>query len=721
MSTTISVKVSYDGDVYNFSLLSPSSSDTEERLTFTQLCDALVHQLDLDVSVEDLENQGESPLRIWHVDNERNISQIVDTETLSEVLKDSPSLLRIRLRPAENSPPSMNTVTMPSSNNTSAPTLQPNDRASTATLLRIYNHVRAHASSVVAGALDSVDATLGEKPDDAALLRQARHRLTYLFASFLHHLHTLPADYRISRKLLNQLITKFTTIATDISLSDHTLQVILDAIRATCSCRFAVSLIRTKYTQLVPEDDPPAHVPTPETITVNDTMEATPVSIPPHVNLPTRPLKHYLKQFSRLLQVAGPNVQAAKTTLDNYQNKLLTKGIVLPEFTVKLCRSFEKLVFHVARFHIAETDEGACAVEERAIVSFSSSVSRKLTRAGFPDRYVKKAAVLVTAMAKDDSVVETVVAWAKKKINFMIASATPVVSQASTEMRRTSRVTEASTGSESVQLRAPPKEDDNIRFRLRSRSPSRSSHTGSISRSNLDAGSLSEHVVDLRGEPCGSNISKSVDEGRSGTHEPGTYYNERRGRLGSQMSDDEPPFGVELDPDPYAETPLSNEPGEFELGTFQEQQREHSPRSSGDTSRSQWARVEMEKGNPYGDGRWSRSRHRHGPSRRERSPSPLPPHHGYGRQSTAFVQGGASDVQQGTNGSFRSGARPTVRHIQGGYGSIDGSGRHDHGSMLEDDGGSIATNETLHSDDTDNGTFEPARPSGLGRLLSSRL
>lgn len=758
---TVHIKASYAGTIHSFSLVQPGDSDEGAAVSFSQLCDALVHQLNLSISVEELENQGESSLRIWAVDKDRSYIPLVDTESLSEALQNSPSLLRLRLRPTEQPMPSMETATAPTSNNT-MPTIQPPDRASTATLLRIYHHLHTHASSVVAEALDSVHDALRDHPEDASLLRDTRHRLTALFASFLHHLHSLPSDYRISRKLLTQLITRFTTIAEEMDLSEDTLNITLDAIRATTACRFAVSLIRTKYAQLVPEDDTPVQAPTPaqepapvqaptpETVTVNNPITPSAAPVPARVNLPRRPLKHYSNQFSRLLQIAGPDVKAAKHKLDKSYARLVSKGVAFPELTVNLCRSIEKYIFHVARFHVAETDDGDCAVEEHAIISLASSVSRKLTRAGFPDRYIKKAATLATAMAKDDAIVETVVQWAKKKINDLTSTAAPL-SPVSVEPRQTSRVTDPSTASGSVQPHVRSGARGSRESKTRSRSPSRSSRSESQSRSRRGGADSISDRLDFRGEPYGSNISNSIDEIRSGKQESGSYRNERRERFGSQLSADEPPFGAELDPNPYDETPIEHSHTEPDAGILQDRFDEGSVHSSDDTSRSQWARVEMENDPARKAGVASRKtgrskgRRRHGSSRRERSPSPLPPHHGYGR-TQSFSRGetgGKESVAEGSaksgsarsasmkvgsmkNRSMRSESIRSVRspdRVQGSQkqGSLDGSARQsdnfDVDDVRED---SIDTNETLHSDDTDDdGAYEPVR-RGRASMLANR-
>lgn len=749
---TVNVKASYAGTVHSFTLVQPGDSDKDSAVTFSQLCDALVHQLDLSISVEDLENQAESPLRIWAVDKDRNYTALIDTESLSEALQTSPSLLRLRLRAAEQPIPSMETATALTSNNTSMPTIQPPNRASTATLLRIYHHLHTHASSVVAEALDSVHDALRDHPDDAALLRDTRHRLTALFASFLHHLHSLPSDYRISRKLLGQLIDRFTAIADETDLSEDTLNVILDAIRATTACRFAVSLIRTKYAQLVPEDDAPVQVsapeqapalvqaPTPETVTVNNPVApiAVVAAVPARVSLPRRPLKHYTNQFARLLQIAGPDVKAAKNKLDKSYARLVSKGVALPELTVNLCRSMEKTVFHIARFHVAETDDGDCAFEEHTIVSLGSSVSRKLTQAGFPDRYAKRAATLATTMAKDDSIVEVVVQWAKKKISQLTSPAAPF-SPVSLEPRQTSRVTDPSTASGSVEPHVRSGAKGSRQSRTRSRSPSRLLQSESQTGSRLEeAESISDRLVDFRDEPYGSNVSNSFEETRSGKQENGNYRNERRERFGSQVSADEPPFGAELDPNPYDETPIEHSQSELEAGILQDRVDEGSIHSSDDTSRSQWARIEMEKDEGRGTGR-SRGRRRHGASR-ERSPSPKPPHHGYGRGSQSYTHRGSADrrsvAERSVKGasvrsesvkseSVRS-ASVRMTRTTGAEGaqvqrSAGGSARQSDSIALGNTHvDSIDTNETLHSDDSDDdGAYEPIR-RGRASLLANR-
>lgn len=510
-------------------------------------------------------------------------------------------------------------------------------RASTPTLLRIYHHLHTHASSTVADALDALSDTLDANPDDAAALRDARHRISRLFASFLHHLHTRPPNYRVSKALYQQLVSRFDEIANDINLSDDTLKAIHLAIRTSTSCRFAVSLVRRKYTELVPED-----VVTPSMAAAAATTATSLVNT--HIHMPRRPLKHYINHYNRLLQVASEDVKASNARLVRYRARLDARGNALPDWTVSVCRSIERAVFHVARVHIMTSPKTREKyVEDRAILALRTSVTRKLSRAGFPDKFADRAGELAQKMASDEPVVQVVADWSKKRLDRLAADQSerrqlggvPVVEPPSVVVRdsrdhsngsgdawRVSRVTDASGASrswsprEAASSRPSSSQRRSSKSNIRTRSASPSSSSSQSHRSSSD----SEHVIDhLRTSQFDSNNSPAslqrrasasasasasahespLDDsvhggdsfrGRLPREEPLALYHNGLGQNGSEISaEDEPPYDTPLDPYPY----------DFTSGRGLSQHRnmhvEDDLGDSDDTSLSQWARVEMEK------------------------------------------------------------------------------------------------------------------------------
>lgn len=130
--------------------------------------------------------------------------------------------------------------------------------------------------------------------------------------------------------------------------------------------------------------------------------------------MPKRPLKHYITHFNRLLAVSSAEVQATQARLLRYRTRLMARGGQFPPWNVPICRAIERAIFHVARFHVLPGEDDNPHVEERAVKAFSSSIVRKLTRAGFPEKYTDRVANLVTLMACDPHVVIAVTDWSKK-------------------------------------------------------------------------------------------------------------------------------------------------------------------------------------------------------------------------------------------------------------------------------------------------------------------
>lgn len=636
MMSAIPVVVSYQHRRYRFTLLrSPSST---EPLTFSLLCDALVQHLHLPYSCRRIVDSHRAPILILaaqsgtpdyqdEVERKERFVRLRGDIDLRDAIAASPSQLRLRVETVQPSS-SMDNPTPVESAVTSAPSSSTTTRASTPTLLRIFSHLQKHASSAVGDALDDLSQVLEDHPKDVAALRDARHRISRLVASFLHHLNTRPEDYRISKALHQQLVARFDEIARDIDLSDDTLIAIHDAIRATTSCRFAVSLIRDKYRELVPDDvvetpeTPPKPQPPPSTVPPVSTIARS----DSHVHMPRRPLKHYFNHYNRLIRVASDDVKTANARLMRYQTRLDARGVELPDWTVSMCRSIERAIFHVARVHVESGPKGSLTVEPRAITSLGASVSRKLVRAGFPQKFADRAGNLAQLMAQDDAVVCTVVDWSKKRLARLaadrstrrqnVAVLAPVIglsvplvpenSAGSGDAGRVSRVTDASGASRSGSQRDGS--SSRLSSRQRSLSSARSSSassstsrsSSSTSRSNRSTYS-DDGPVRFRTSCLGSNASSKSLQHRDSMHRftPDEQLDLRNDHVGapndSEVSEDEvadePLYATELNPNPYAYP--TNDPGVI----YAEEDRNMATDSdaSDDTSLSQWARVEMEK------------------------------------------------------------------------------------------------------------------------------
>lgn len=587
------------------------------------------------------------------------------------------------------------------------------------TLLRIYHHLQTHASATVTETLDNLSDTLHAHPDDAAALRDARHRLTRLFSSLLHHLHTLPQDHHISKNLLNQLLARFDKIATEVHVSDPGLDAVHIAIRTVTVCKHAVRLVRAKYAQLVPDDESPLELPV--------------IPVPtPHIHLPKRPLKHYITHFNRLLAVSAADVQKAQARLLRYRTRLIARGEQVPAWNVPTCRAIERAIFHVARYHVHPGEDDTLVVDPRAMKAFPSSVARKMTRAGFPEKFVQHASNLVSLMANDDDVVVAVVDWSKKRLDRLATDGSAlcagghgaVVSAAggrrhrrgsagSLEAMRLSRVTDASGVSRGSSSGGGRRRDSDERSTSRSRSSSRSS-SSSESRRRYDSHSQSAGSSrsgrfdgrDGRSNSSRKSFEERLDDGRLGGGQD-AFYPSRNGASahGSAVSvDGEPLYTGSLGPNPF-DSPPGPSGGAHRFGEDGLYQGED-PYGSGDTSRSQWARVQMEKDMEQERERFDQLRY-NSPERRSRQTSPLPSHHGYGRRTNVAPQSG-HNVEGSVNGSARSGPVMFSRHLQGARNSVDGgeSSRRESVDFNEDaneldDGDSAATDETVRSHSID--------------------
>lgn len=359
-----------------------------------------------------------------------------DNQALEDALAASSKVLQLRLRPPR--PPSTmdhtvdNTVVIENDDPPPPPPFKP--RANTTIILRIYHHLHRHTPSAAADALDQLSDTLDANPRDVTALRDNRHRVTHLFASFLHHLHTRPQDYRITKGLHRQLVQRFDEIASDIDLSPDTTEAIHNAIRAVSHCRSSVTLIRNKYTELMPEDVPPPPISktsdapltraSQEEDASNSQSRSKNCSRHSRFRLPRRPLKYYFIRLDRMIAASSDNVKAFYVRLVRYQTHLEKKGFEFPDWSVPLCRSIERTIFRVSRAHLVEADKSdELQIDSLAVQEFGASVTRKLKRAGFPEKYAIRSGELAELMASDDGIVTAVASWSKKKLKRLTANA----------------------------------------------------------------------------------------------------------------------------------------------------------------------------------------------------------------------------------------------------------------------------------------------------------
>lgn len=217
-------------------------------------------------------------------------------------------------------------------------------------------------------------------------------------------------------------------------MSPDSTEAVHDAIRAVSHCPSSVTLIRTKYTELMPEDVPPSPISktsdapltraSQEEDGSNSQSQSKNCSRRSRFRLPRRPLKYYFTRLDRLVAASSDNVKSFYARLVRYQTHLEKKGFEFPDWSVPLCRSIERTVFRVSRAHLVEANKGdELQINSRAVQELGGSVTRKLKRAGFPEKYAIRSGELTELMASDDGVIAAVASWSKKKLKRLAANA----------------------------------------------------------------------------------------------------------------------------------------------------------------------------------------------------------------------------------------------------------------------------------------------------------
>ena len=453
---------------------------------------------------------------------------------------------------------------------------------------------------------------------DAANLANARHRLSRLFCSFLRRLSNTPVD-DVPDALQERLVSRLGIIFEDEDISEGTVRAARRAVRRMCTDRQALIHMRARWNTI---SVTLVRVPATPPSTAAPSSKAASKGKSPH-----RPIKHYQNHVQKLVQVGGSDVKDASKRLLKYIDHHDAINVADPGISTKLCRSIEKVVFHVVLCH---KKEGKFVIQSHAARALAASVGRKFERAGFSKRFVSRASSLTRAMVDDPDAVALTYSWAKKRAD-REASADEVDSgnirglakEDNDELLGGRRdvdddsTTSSSSGSSSSTSTSSA-DDDIIGGSRRSRSASRGSHASRRSRSasrsvSRNSRSRSGSRVGSRGrsrsagkgaQDAGSLRSRSRSRSRSqtGSRRSGrSESRESRASMGRLEEDAEAEIDRRLaemaaaEEEEEEEESESHSDDEGKIYRYGKVGAAEGSALSDDTDQSQWARVQMEK------------------------------------------------------------------------------------------------------------------------------
>lgn len=267
--------------------------------------------------------------------------------------------------------------------------------------------MRLHSTAIVQAQLEAIGDILKSNKKDASRLRKARHEVASLFTPFLMEV-VQGQDGRIPKSLYSPLQAGLVQLMQQWGVSQQTVDAIVGAVRAVCTCRLASELLKKEYAILACESKGDGSQGRKKKQKRSTGSSASKDDSRLNRKLP---IKHYTAKFARLLRAGGEDVR------DEYYRFLQAMRHHPADekhpFTLsrRLCRAIQKEVFHFLRCHVSV--EQKVEYEDKALRALINSVWRKLLRAGFNKKLGEDLSRLVVAMAKDEDVVETAFAWAK--------------------------------------------------------------------------------------------------------------------------------------------------------------------------------------------------------------------------------------------------------------------------------------------------------------------
>eukprot|EP00177_Eucheuma_denticulatum_P006834 GFKZ01012433.1.p1 GENE.GFKZ01012433.1~~GFKZ01012433.1.p1 ORF type:complete len:744 (+),score=89.44 GFKZ01012433.1:290-2521(+) len=394
---SISVKVSYNSALHRFKL--PRSDN------FFTLCEAIVKALHLKISAKLLSNPGRTPLTLWFLDDEGDYCRLFDDFSLQEAVRLSPRLLRIRIRPGSDPPENIDVQNLPVIGSVpalgSVASVVP-PQFSTSTLLKLLSYLRRNAPSDVEDALDTLQDTLKRRKPDLPCINDVRSDLASLFSNFLAKNLGPSSRGKVSRKASDALQDSLRELLSDVSVSRATREAAGQAVRAVCECRTSCDLLRVRYSALVSD------LASKDGDNAGDGKSDKTGEDEDEKNV-VRPVKYYLKQFVKLMRVAGPDTQDAYETFAVLKREAEERGskFKLPRC---LCKGIQRAGFHFLRCHVKEGRE--FEIETRAVKSLGKAVLRKLQRQGYDQNVAEAAKDLAEVMAMDRQVLKLAFQWA---------------------------------------------------------------------------------------------------------------------------------------------------------------------------------------------------------------------------------------------------------------------------------------------------------------------
>lgn len=408
------VKASRGGELHRFSI--PPASPTIKYPTFQSLCEALVYNLSLPTNAAAFADASRAPFDILFRDDEGDYCNIFDDLSLREAITLSRQPLRLKVRvPRRNGRPQPPTEVqeevLADSVRADGHCDPPVHVFSPTSLLRLLKHLRNEGSSSVRGALADLDRCIQCHPGDAAALRRRRHEVARLFSAFLAEA-ALPGESRIPNRLTTPLIDNLTASLQRAGVNKHITRAATRAVSIVCNCKPAVELLRSRYADAVcraavkrsEADADPASSPDVAVAQASTAVMATTV-----VHSETRPVKHYINQFTRMRRVGGPEVKEAYRRFEHARRR--AGDMPAFDLTRKVCKSIQRASFHFLRCHVSSSD---FEFEQRAVKALAASVARKLRRAGYDEKLVDVTMQLVAAMAMDDEVIRLAYKWANR-------------------------------------------------------------------------------------------------------------------------------------------------------------------------------------------------------------------------------------------------------------------------------------------------------------------
>lgn len=298
-------------------------------------------------------------------------------------------------------------------------------RASPSALIAMVSYLQKHGNVKVQSSINDLQEAVIQNSEDVAKLAEMRLELATLFSVFLNRVAETSTEV-VPERLVEETLDRFESTCEKVEIHSASIETACEALRIISECPSAVEYMRGKWKDIAsdgaeepgqatapnpPHEDKPEHRPKPEhrskpasapksdrrrRLRQRRRRNAFWKSLEPGVEL-------YFRKFIELIDAGGERVKRNFNRLHQYSSTHNSFMIARDNIDREFCRSIEQRLIHTATKH--RRFESKYEIEHFRRISLEDTIRRKLALAGFDQHFNRHARKLLRSLLVDPEVV----------------------------------------------------------------------------------------------------------------------------------------------------------------------------------------------------------------------------------------------------------------------------------------------------------------------------